>query len=211
MDFIFCNRSNLDVMSKLLERAVGEFSKLPGIGERTAMRLVLHLLSQPEIGVSMFANSISDFRKNIKFCSVCNNLSDNDICPICSDNTRDKSVVCVVEHVKDVMSIEQTGKFRGVYHVLGGLISPMNGVGPSSLKIDLLTSNVVEREVKEVVLALSTSIEGETTSFFIAKKLENTGVQISTIARGVGFGDDLDYADDLTLMHAFNNRVKFTK
>ncbi|MFI3268055.1 MAG: recombination mediator RecR [Rikenellaceae bacterium] len=198
-------------MSKLLERAVGEFSKLPGIGERTAMRLVLHLLSQPEIGVSMFANSISDFRKNIKFCSVCNNLSDNDICPICSDNTRDKSVVCVVEHVKDVMSIEQTGKFRGVYHVLGGLISPMNGVGPSSLKIDLLTSNVVEREVKEVVLALSTSIEGETTSFFIAKKLENTGVQISTIARGVGFGDDLDYADDLTLMHAFNNRVKFTK
>ncbi len=196
-------------MSKLLDRAVGEFAKLPGIGERTAMRLVLHLLSQPEMVSSMFAASLTDFRKNIKFCTLCNNLSDEDICPICSDKTRDRSVLCVVEHVKDVMSIEQTGKFKGVYHVLGGLISPMNGIGPSSLKIDLLTTNVAERGVKEVILALSTSIEGETTSFFIAKKLEGMEVQISTIARGIGFGDDLDYADDLTLSHAFNNRVKF--
>lgn len=196
-------------MSRLLERAVEEFAKLPGIGERTAMRLVLHLLSQPEMSVNMFASSVADFRKNIKFCSVCNNLSDDDICPICSDSTRDRSVVCVVEHVKDVMSIEQTGKFNGVYHVLGGLISPMNGIGPSSLKIDLLTSNIEVRGVREVILALSTSIEGETTSFFIAKKLEDKGVMISTIARGVGFGDDLDYADDLTLTHAFNNRIKF--
>ncbi|MFI3261849.1 MAG: recombination mediator RecR [Rikenellaceae bacterium] len=196
-------------MSKLLDRAVGEFAKFPGIGERTAMRLVLHLLSQPEMVSSMFAASLTDFRKNIKFCTLCNNLSDEDICPICSDKTRDRSVLCVVEHVKDVMSIEQTGKFKGVYHVLGGLISPMNGVGPSSLKIDLLTTNVAERGVKEVILALSTSIEGETTSFFIAKKLEGMEVQISTIARGIGFGDDLDYADDLTLSHAFNNRVKF--
>lgn len=198
-------------MSKLLERAVSEFSKLPGIGERTAMRLVLHLLSQPHQNVSAFVSAVSDFRTNIKFCTVCNNLSDSDICPICSDNSRDKSVVCVVEHVKDVMSIELTGKFKGVYHVLGGLISPMNGIGPSALKIDLLTSNIENRGVKEVILALSTSVEGETTSFFIAKRLVDSGVEITTIARGVGFGDELDYADDLTLSHAFNNRIKFNR
>lgn len=196
-------------MSKLLERAVSEFSKLPSVGDRTAMRLVLHLLSQSEQSVNAFSAIISDFRRNIKFCRICNNLSDEEVCPICSDNSRDKSIVCVVSNVKDVISIEQTGKYRGVYHVLGGLISPINGIGPSSLKIDLLVDNVEVRGVKEVILALCTSIEGETTSFFISKKLSDKSVEITTIARGVGFGDELDYADDLTLTHAFNNRIKW--
>lgn len=196
-------------MSKLLEKAVGEFAKLPGIGERTAMRLALHILNQPEMNVDMFASAISGFRKNIKHCSICNNLSDTDICPICSDVTRDRSTICVVEQVKDVISIENTGQYKGVYHVLGGVISPMNGVGPSDLKIDLLSENIARGEIKEVILALNTSIEGETTSFFISRRLEKTGVKISTIARGVGFGDELEYADEITLAHALTNRLLF--
>lgn len=195
-------------MAKLLDRAIEEFAKLPGVGERTAMRLALYILSQPVEGVEQFASAISGFRKNIKHCSKCNNLSDSDICPICMDMSRDNSIICVVEQVKDVISLENMGSFRGVYHVLGGVISPMNGVGPSELKIDMLSQRVLEGAVKEIILALSTSIEGETTSFFISKKLENMGVDITTIARGVGFGDELEYADELTLSHALNNRQK---
>lgn len=198
-------------MSKLLDKAVNEFAKLPGIGDKTAMRLALHMLTQSVDNVENFAAAIAGFRKNIKYCSICNNLSDSDICPICSDPSRDKSIVCVVEQVKDVLSIESTGQYKGVYHVLGGVISPMNGVGPSELKIDLLLENVLKGVIKEVVLALSTSIEGETTSFFISRKLSETRVTISAIARGIGFGDDLDYADELTLTHALNNRLKFDK
>ena len=197
----------LKVMSRLLDRAVDELAKLPGVGDRTALRLALHLLRQPVEGVDAFAAALVDFRRNIKFCSRCNNLSDDQLCPICSDATRDRTTICVVEHVKDVLSIEHTRSYRGLYHVLGGVISPIQGVGPSDLKINMLVDNVRCGQVREVILALSTSIEGETTGYYISRQLADTGVKISTIARGIGFGDEIDYADDITLVHALSNRT----
>lgn len=194
-------------MAKLLDDVVGEFSRLPGIGRRTALRLAMHLLRMEEHDVELMSRAILRFRTEIRYCSCCNNLSDGDKCKICSDPTRDHSLVCVVEQVKDVLSIEQTRQYEGVYHVLGGVISPMQGIGPSDLKIDLLLDRIARGEVREVILALSTTVEGETTSFYIARRIQEYGnVKLTSIARGIGFGDELDYADELTIAHALHNR-----
>lgn len=196
-------------MSRLLDDAVGELSRLPGIGKRTAMRLAMHLLRMEPEQVRQMTSAIDDFRTKIKYCSRCNNLSDDDICPICADSGRDRSVVCVVEQVGDVMSIENTRQYKGLYHVLGGVISPMQGIGPSDLKIDLLIDNIALGQIKEVILALSTTVEGETTLFYITRRLEQcAGVKVTAIARGIGFGDELEYADDLTIAHAIHNRTE---
>jgi recombination protein RecR len=194
-------------MSKLLDNVVGELSRLPGIGNRTALRLAMHILQSPKYEADALAESISRFRNDVKYCSRCNNISDSDLCPICCDERRDRSVVCVVEQVKDVISIENTGQYNGVYHVLGGVISPMQGIAPSDLKINLLIDNVRQGRIEEIILALDTTIEGETTAYFIKKKLEEfPQVKISVIARGIGFGDQLDYADQMTITHALQNR-----
>lgn len=195
--------------SSLLEKAVEEFASLPGVGRKSALRLALHLLKQPQENVERFGNAFIALRKGVKYCSVCNMISDNDICSICSNHSRDKSIICVVESIRDVLSIENTQQYNGLYHVLGGIISPIDGVGPSDLPIARLVERVQEGEVKEVILALSTSMEGETTSFYLYKKLSGTGVRISTIARGVGFGDDLEYTDELTLGKSIENRHLF--
>ncbi|MFI3324131.1 MAG: recombination mediator RecR [Rikenellaceae bacterium] len=194
-------------MSKLLENAVGELSKLPGIGRRTAMRLALHILKMESSSVAELTEGIDAFRNKIKSCEQCNNLSDEALCPICSNSERDRSTLCVVEQVSDLLSIEKTNQYRGLYHVLGGVISPMQGIGPSDLKIDLLTERVARGEVKEVILAISTSIEGETTHFYIMSRLKAfPSLKVSTIARGIGFGDELEYVDELTITHALLNR-----
>lgn len=194
-------------MSKLLDNAVGELTKLPGIGRRTALRLALHILKMESSSVAELTDGIDAFRNKIKFCTSCNNLSDEDICTICSDTQRDHSTICVVEQVSDLLSIEKTNQYKGLYHVLGGVISPMQGVGPSDLKIDLLTERAAKSEVKEVILAISTSIEGETTHFFIMNRLKGIpSLKITTIARGIGFGDELEYVDELTITHALRNR-----
>ncbi len=194
-------------MSKLLQDVVGELSKLPGIGRRTSMRLALHLLRMESFSVEEMTSSISNFRNNIKYCSCCNNLSDEDVCPICSDAERDSTTICVVEQVGDLMSIESTRQYKGLYHVLGGVISPMQGVAPSDLKIDLLIERVASGSVKEVILAISTSVEGETTLFYIMNRLRGYGnVRVTNIARGIGFGDELEYVDELTITHAILNR-----
>lgn len=196
-------------MSILLDRAVDELSKLPGIGDRTALRLALHMLRQPKESTNALSVAISEFRNNIKFCKYCNNLSDTDVCPICCDTRRDRTTICVVEQVKELLSIEHTGQYRGLYHVLGGVISPMQGIAPSDLKVDLLINNIKKGEVKEVILALSTSIEGETTSYYISRQLSELEVRVTSVARGIGFGDDIDYADEITLVHAIKNRLTF--
>lgn len=199
-------------MSKLLDDAVNELSKLPSIGRRTALRLSLHMLRMEAVQVNMITEAIAKFRNNIRYCSCCNNLSDSELCPICEDPDRDTSTICVVEQVGDVMSIEKTNQYRGLYHVLGGVISPMQGIGPSDLKVDLLLDNVRHKGVKEVILALSTTIEGETTQFYITRRLEDfQEVKISTIARGIGFGDELEFSDELTIAHAIHNRTKIAK
>ena len=194
-------------MSRLLQDAVSEFAKLPGIGRRTALRLAMHLLKMDRESVEQMTDSIARFRRDIRHCEICNNLSDTDRCPICSNPERDRTTICVVEQVGDLMSIENTRQYRGLYHVLGGVISPMQGVGPSDLKIDLLMNKVAAGEVKEVILAISTSVEGETTLFYILNRLKQyPSVKVSTIARGIGFGDELEYVDELTITHALLNR-----
>ena len=194
-------------MSRLLQDAVSEFAKLPGIGRRTALRLAMHLLKMDRESVEQMTDSIARFRRDIRHCEICNNLSDTDRCPICSNPERDRTTICVVEQVGDLMSIENTRQYRGLYHVLGGVISPMQGVGPSDLKIDLLMNKVAAGEVKEVILAISTSVEGETTLFYILTRLQQyPAVKVSTIARGIGFGDELEYVDELTITHALLNR-----
>lgn len=194
-------------MSRLLQDAVSEFAKLPGIGRRTALRLAMHLLKMDRESVEQMTDSIARFRRDIRHCEICNNLSDTDRCPICSNPERDPTTICVVEQVGDLMSIENTRQYRGLYHVLGGVISPMQGVGPSDLKIDLLMNKVAAGEVKEVILAISTSVEGETTLFYILNRLKQyPAVKVSTIARGIGFGDELEYVDELTITHALLNR-----
>ncbi len=195
--------------SVLLEKAVEEFASLPGIGRKSALRLALHLLKQPQENVERFGNSFIALRKGVKYCSICNMISDSNICAVCGDTSRDSSVICVVESIRDVLSIENTGQYNGLYHVLGGIISPIDGVGPGDLPIKELVERVVSTDVKEVILALSTSMEGETTSFYLYKKLEPASVKISTIARGVGFGDDLEYTDELTLGKSIENRHLF--
>ena len=194
-------------MSRLLQEAVTEFAKLPGIGRRTALRLAMHLLKMDEVAVEQMTSSIARFRREIRHCELCNNLSDTAVCPICSDSERDHSTICVVEQVGDLMSIENTHQYKGLYHVLGGVISPMQGIGPSDLKIDMLVEKVASGEVKEVILAISTSVEGETTLFYIMNRLRQyPAVKVTTIARGIGFGDELEYVDELTITHAMMNR-----
>ncbi|MBO7189247.1 MAG: recombination protein RecR [Alistipes sp.] len=199
-------------MSQLLDNVCSELQRLPGVGKRTALRLAMHILKmEPEVANSL-ASSISRFRNEIRHCSCCNNLSDSELCPICSDTQRDRSTVCVVEQVQDLMSIENTGQYRGLYHVLGGVISPMQGIGPSDLKIDLLADRLLTGEVKEVIIAISTSVEGETTLFYLLNRLKAyPDVKVSTIARGIGFGDELEYVDELTITHALKNRREVVK
>ncbi|MBQ1989866.1 MAG: recombination protein RecR [Rikenellaceae bacterium] len=194
-------------MSRLLEDVTAELSKLPGIGRRTALRLAMHLLRMEVSSVQEMTSSIDRFRTQIRHCRLCNNLSDTDVCPICSDDRRDHSTVCVVEQVSDVLSIENTRQYRGIYHVLGGVISPMQGIAPSDLKIDLLLDNVARGEIREVILALNTSVEGETTLFYILNRLRAyPSVKVTTIARGLGFGDELEYVDEMTITQALINR-----
>ena len=194
-------------MSQLLQEAVGELQKLPGIGRRTALRLAMHLLRMEEASVDDMTAAITRFRHDIKHCTRCNNLSDTEVCPICSDRERDHSTICVVEQVAAVLSIENTHQYRGLYHVLGGVISPMQGIAPSDLKIDLLCDRIAEGGVKEVILAISTSVEGETTLFYLMSRLRRfEGLKVTTIARGIGFGDELEYVDELTITHALRNR-----
>ena len=199
-------------MSQLLDNVCSELQRLPGVGKRTALRLAMHILKMEPEGANSLASSISRFRNEIRYCSCCNNLSDSDLCPICADVRRDRSTVCVVEQVQDLMSIENTGQYRGLYHVLGGVISPMQGVGPSDLKIDLLADRLLTGEVKEVIIAISTSVEGETTLFYLLNRLKAyPDVKVSTIARGIGFGDELEYVDELTITHALKNRREVVK
>ena len=196
-------------LSKLLTDAVSEFAKLPGIGKKTALRLVLHLLNQDIEQVESFSNSLIKLKKGIKVCRICNNLSDSDICEICANPKRDASLVCVVENIKDIIAIEKTMQFQGVYHVLGGLISPIDGVSPLDLNISSLEKRLSAGNINEVVFALNTTMEGETTCFYLYKKLSKFNVEISSIARGVGFGDELEYTDELTLGRAITNRNKY--
>ena len=194
-------------MSQLLQDVVGELSKLPGVGRRTALRLAIHILRMERDSVAEMTRSIDRFRTEVKYCKECNNLSDEELCPICADRERDRTTICVVEQVADVLSIENTHQYKGLYHVLGGVISPMQGISPSDLKIDLLTERVARGEVKEVILAISTSVEGETTLFYIMNRQRGfEGVKITSIARGIGFGDELEYVDELTITHALRNR-----
>lgn len=195
--------------SVLLEKAVGEFSKLPGIGRKTALRLVLHLLRQSNETVEQFANAISLMKSNVKYCKVCHNISDTEVCPICSDPRRDASIICVVENIQDVLAVENTQQFHGLYHVLGGIISPMDGVGPSDLEIDSLVARVAEGSVNEVILALSSTMEGDTTNFYISRKLAGYPVKLSVIARGISVGDELEYTDEVTLGRSIVNRTPF--
>lgn len=194
--------------SVFLEKAVGEFSKLPGIGRKTALRLVLHVLRQPVGEAEAFADAVLHVRKDIKYCSVCHNISDDDVCPICSDARRDRSTICVVENVQDVMAIENTQQYNGLYHVLGGVISPMDGVGPGDLQIESLVQRVKDSDdVKEIILALSSTMEGDTTNFYIHRQLAPLHVKVTMIARGISVGNDLEYTDEVTLGRSIVNRT----
>ncbi len=196
--------------SALLENAVNEFAKLPGIGRKTALRLVLHLLKKEQTEVDSFGNSIIQLRSDIVYCKVCHNISDTDVCSICSNPARDSSTVCVVETIKDVMSIENTQQYRGLYHVLGGVISPMDGVGPADLEIESLAKKAANGSIKEIILAVSATMEGDTTNFYIFRKLAPYNLKITTIARGVSVGSELEFTDEVTLGRSILNRVEFT-
>ena len=195
--------------SQLLERAVEAFSQLPGVGRKTALRLVLHLLRQSTEDVDSFADAVIRVKHDVKYCKVCHNISDNEVCSICSDPRRDGSVVCVVENIQDVMAIENTQQFHGLYHVLGGIISPMDGIGPHDLEIESLVERVQEGTVKEIILAFASTMEGDTTNFYISRKLKDTGVKLSVIARGISVGDELEYTDEVTLGRSILNRTPF--
>lgn len=192
-----------------MERAVESFSQLPGVGRKTALRLVLHLLRQPLEDVDSFTDAVTRVRHDVKYCKVCHNISDTDICSICSDPRRDGFVVCVVENIQDVMAIENTQQYHGLYHVLGGIISPMDGIGPHDLSIDSLVERVDTGEVKEVILALASTMEGDTTNFYISRKLKDKDVKLSIIARGISVGDELEYTDEVTLGRSILNRTPF--
>ena len=200
---------NQQYPSQLLEKAVSEFSRLPGIGRKTALRLVLHLLRQPAEDVEQFASAVTRMKQEVKYCRVCHNISDTDVCSICSDHRRDSSIVCVVENIQDVMAIENTQQYYGLYHVLGGIISPMDGIGPSDIEIASLVERVEAGGIQEVILALSSTMEGDTTNFYISRKLEGTGVKLSIIARGISVGDELEYTDEVTLGRSILNRTPF--
>ena len=193
--------------SQLLERAVGEFSRLPGIGRKTALRLVLHLLRQEPEASESFASAIVRLRNEVRYCKVCHNISDAEVCPICSSPKRDATTICVVENIQDVMAVERTGQYFGLYHVLGGVISPMDGMGPSDLEIDSLVERVRQGGVEEVIFALASTMEGDTTNFYITRKLQPLGVKLSVIARGISVGDELEYTDEVTLGRSILNRT----
>lgn len=197
--------------SQLLENAVTELSRLPGIGRKTALRLALHLLRREEHVSIALGESIIKMRKEIRYCPICHNITEDTVCPICSSHARDNSIVCVVENVKDVMIFENTGQYRGLYHVLGGLISPMDGIGPDQLEIASLLERVKHKEVDEVVLALSATMEGDTTNYYIYKKLSDTGVKITQLARGVAVGNEIEYTDEITLGRSLLNRTLFSE
>lgn len=193
--------------SRLLERAVGEMSKLPGVGRKTALRLVLHLLRRDTSDVLALTDALSTLRQEVRYCQCCHNISDTDICEICASPRRDHSLICVVENVQNVMAIEATGQYHGLYHVLGGVISPIDGIGPNDLEINSLVQRVAEGNVKEVIFALNPTMEGDTTNFYISRRLREYGIQLSTLARGVSVGDDLEYTDEVTLGRSILNRV----
>lgn len=195
--------------SRLLEKAVSEFAKFPGIGRKTALRLVLHLLRQDVETVAGFAQAVEAVRRDVKYCRVCHNISDTDLCPICSDARRDTTTICVVENIQDVMAIENTQQYHGLYHVLGGIISPMDGIAPGDIEIASLVERVEQGGIEEVILALSPTMEGDTTNFFISRKLSHTHVKVSVIARGVSVGDELEYTDEVTLGRSILNRTPF--
>lgn len=197
--------------SLLLENAVNEFAKLPGVGRKTALRLILHLLRQDKTVVDNFTDALSTLKHNIKYCKVCRNICDEEICPICNDKSRDTSIICVVENIKEIMAIENTMQYRGIYHVLGGIISPIDGIGPADLEIESLVERVSLGNVKEVILALSTTMEGDTTNFYIFKKLTSYNVNVSIIARGISIGDEIEYADEVTLGRSILNRTPFNE
>lgn len=197
--------------SLLLENAVNEFAKLPGVGRKTALRLILHLLRQDKTVVDNFTDALSTLKHNIKYCKLCRNICDEEICPICSDKSRDTSIICVVENIKEIMAIENTMQYRGIYHVLGGIISPIDGIGPADLEIESLIERVSLGNVKEVILALSTTMEGDTTNFYIFKKLSSYNVNVSIIARGISIGDEIEYADEVTLGRSILNRTPFNE
>lgn len=200
---------NQSYPSQLLEKAVSEFSRSPGIGRKTALRLVLHLLRQPAEDVEQFASAVTRMKQEVKYCRVCHNISDTDVCPICNDHRRDSSVICVVENIQDVMAIENTQQYHGLYHVLGGIISPMDGIGPSDIEIASLVERVEAGGIQEVILALSSTMEGDTTNFYISRKLEGTDVRLSIIARGISVGNELEYTDEVTLGRSILNRTPF--
>ncbi len=197
--------------SALLEKAVAEFAKLPGIGRKTALRLVLHVLRQSNEDVERFVSSIATLKKEVKYCKVCHNISDTEICPICADPRRENTTICVVENIRDVMAVENTLQYHGLYHVLGGIISPINGVGPSDIEIDSLVERVAAGGVNEVIFALSSTMEGDTTNFYISRKLADYPVKLSVIARGISVGDELEYTDEVTLGRSILNRIPFGK
>lgn len=199
----------MEFSSKLLEKAVNEMAQLPGIGKRTALRLVLHLLKQPSEQTHYLSQALTSMRDEIKFCSKCHNISDVDVCEICSNPARNQRIICVVEDVRDVMAIENTNQFKGVYHVLGGKISPIDGVGPSQLNISSLVQKVQSGGIEEIIFALSSTMEGDTTNFYIFKQIKDFGVKTSTIARGIAVGDELEYADEVTLGRSILQRVPF--
>ena len=197
--------------SALLESAVNEFAKLPGIGRKTALRLVLHMLRQDAATVDSFAYALTTLKNEVKYCRSCHNICDDDICPICINPSRDSSLICVVENIKEVMAIENTMQFKGLYHVLGGVISPIDGIGPADLEIDSLVERVAQGGISEIILALSTTMEGDTTNFYIYKKLSPYNVKISMIARGISIGDEIEYADEVTLGRSILNRTLFNE
>lgn len=197
--------------SKLLDKAVEQFASLPGVGRKTALKFVLHLLKKNATDVDAFLQSIADLKRNIRECRICHNIADDDLCEICTDRKRDTSVVCVVENIKDILSIEATSQYNGLYHVLGGIISPMDGIGPADLHIQSLVERIEQEEIREVIFALSATIEGDTTGYYIFKKLKHKEeLTISTIAKGISIGNDLEYTDELTLGRSIVNRVKFS-
>ena len=195
--------------SLLLDKAVGEFAKLPGIGRKTALRLVLHLLKQTDADVASFTDAITTMKRDVRYCRVCHTVSDSELCPICADSRRDSSQVCVVENIRDVMAIENTMQYHGLYHVLGGILSPMDGIGPADIEIDSLVSRVAEGGVTEVILALSPTMEGDTTNFYISRRLRGYDVRLSVIARGIAVGNELEYADEVTLGRSILKRTPF--
>ena len=201
--------NNDDISSTHLSNAVSEFHKLPGIGSKTALRLVLHVLNQPENDVKQFSEALLQLKSHVKFCEKCNNISDSEICSICNNHSRNENLVCVVESIKDVMAIEKTSQYKGVYHVLGGVISPLDGIGPNDLSINKLIDRVKQTESTEIIFALPATMEGDTTCFYIHKKIENKNINFTTLSRGISIGDEIEYADELTLGRSIVNRTTF--